>query len=631
MVEKRTGSYGTWSSPITSDAITGATLSVSDPRIDGTNLYWTEERPSEDGRTAIVVRRGDGTTSTITPTPFNVRSEIHSYGGGAYEVEFGVVYFVDVNDRSIYSQKGTGAPVKITPDSKALFADFCVDHERGRLIAVREEKSSSGAVINSLVAVDLADGRVTSLHEKSDFYSSPVLSPDNATLAWLIWQHPNMPWTSTQLSVAAIDPSGALAGERVIAGDPTKESIFQPQWSPDGKLYFISDRTDFWNIYRWNGTDSRNVLPRQAEFGVAQWELGMSTYAFVSVQKLIYVNTTNGIWRLGMLDVSTGETFDYEQEFLSLSGVRANNKIIAVRYSTPESSAAIATINVNTGEPTPVKISIPPDTLLEYQGYLSRPQALDFPTGNNERAYAFFYPPANKDWQAPESDKPQLIVMSHGGPTSMTNSGLNLKIQFWTSRGFGVLDVNYRGSTGYGRQYRERLYGQWGLADVADCIAGAQSLVAIGKVDRSKMAITGGCAGGYTTLCALTFHKDFAAGASYYGISDLVALTSTHKFESHYMDWLVEPYRPGSTLYHDRSPNNFVEQLSAPIIFFQGALDPAVPPDQATKMFAALMERKISTAAYIFEGEKHGFRQPRHKRIALEAELQFYLANLVRN
>jgi dipeptidyl aminopeptidase/acylaminoacyl peptidase len=357
--------------------------------------------------------------------------------------------------------------------------------------------------------------------------------------------------------------------------------------------------------------------------------LGLSTYAFVSAKALIYSNTTKGAWRLGMLDITTGRTFDYEQEFASLSGIRANNKMIAVRYSTPGSSAAIATVNQNTGEPTPVKISIPPNTLQAYQGYLSRPEALDFSTGNNERAYAFFYPPANKDWQAPASEKPPLIVMSHGGPTAMTNSGLNLKIQFWTSRGFCVLDVNYRGSTGYGRQYRERLYGQWGLADVADCIAGAQSLAADSKVDRTKMAITGGSAGGYTTLCALTFHKDFSAGASYYGISDLVALTKTHKFESHYLDWLVEPYQPGSTLYHDRSPIIFVEQLSAPVIFFQGALDPVVPPDQAIKMFSTLAERKISTAAYIFEGEKHGFRQPQHKRIALEAELQFYLANLV--
>jgi dipeptidyl aminopeptidase/acylaminoacyl peptidase len=355
----------------------------------------------------------------------------------------------------------------------------------------------------------------------------------------------------------------------------------------------------------------------------------MSTYAFASADTLIYAFTTQGSWRLGRLDLRSKTAGDFAMELAAVAHVRAKGKMIAVSYATPAFPTAIATIDINTGEPTPVRTSLPAQTLKDYEGYLSIPRPIEFATGNKDTAYGFVYPPTNKDWQGPAEEKPPLIVMSHGGPTSAANSGLKLNTQFWTSRGFYVLDVNYRGSTGYGRKYREKLNGQWGIFDVEDCIEGAKYLANESIIDGSKMAITGGSAGGYTTLCALTFREFFAVGASYYGVSDLVALTNTHKFESRYLDWLIEPYQPGSVLYHDRSPINYVHQLATPVIFFQGALDPAVPPDQATKMFLALAERKISTAAYIFQGEKHGFRQPRHKRIALEAELQFYLTNLL--
>ena len=485
--------------------------------------------------------------------------------------------------------------------------------------------------INTLVAVDIQTGSETVLDAAYDFYSSPALSADGSRLAWLSWRHPNMPWTATQLSAAEFDPGGGLTNKRLVAGsDP--ESIFQPQWSPDGRLYFISDRTDFWNLYRWNGSAVEAVLARNAEFGVPQWLFGLSTYAFMSADAIIYSFTENGMWYLGRLDTRTLSASAYAVEFSSLSGVRATANTVVLRCSTSTTAPAIATVDVSTGSVSSIKYAILPTSFQQFESYFSMPQAMQFSTDDGEVAHAFYYPPNNPDWQAPSSEKPPLIVKSHGGPTAAANSGLALSLQFWTSRGFAVLDVNYRGSTGYGRKYRQKLYGQWGVVDVADCIAGAKFLAACGEVDGNRLVVTGGSAGGYTTLCGLTFHTVFAAGASYCGISDLAALaTDTHKFELHYIDWLIEPYQPGSTLYHVRSPINFVQNLSAPVIFFHGEDDPVVPVNQAKMMFSALEDRSIATCLLIFQGEKHGFRQSGHVRQSLEAELLFYAINLIKS
>jgi dipeptidyl aminopeptidase/acylaminoacyl peptidase len=439
-----------------------------------------------------------------------------------------------------------------------------------------------------------------------------------------------MPWTSTYLNAANVDEAGALTDTQIVQGG-SSESIFQPQWSPDGRLYFISDRSDFWNLYRWDGSKVEHLLSRNAEFGVPQWNLGLSTYAFLSQDVMIYSFVQNGTWRLGRLEIPTLTAHDYPTELASLSGVRASATKVVVRCATTMSPAAIATIDLNTGAVSPIKFSVPPNSLQRFQNYFSMPQPIDFPAGNGDIAHAFYYRPYNPDWQAPASEKPPLLVKSHGGPTSATESALDLSVQFWTSRGFGVLDVNYRGSTGYGRKYREKLYGEWGVVDVVDCISGAKFLAARGDVDGRKLAVTGRSAGGFTTLCGLTFHTEFAVGASYFGISDLVALaTETHKFELHYCDWLIEPFRPDSELYHDRSPINFVERLSAPIIFFHGKEDDTVPINQAEKMYSALHTRNISACLLVFQGEGHGFVQSANIRQALEAELLFYSMNLTR-
>ena len=631
MAGKQTGAFGSWSSPITADAVVQEAVSLAEPRIDGDAVYWIEGRPREKGRN-VIVRALGGEIADVTPAPFDARSQVHSYGGGAYAVRGGTVYFVHFLDNQLYRLDAGKAPVKLTASPDCLFADIVIDAGRDRLIAVREQRPNGDVIhaTNTLVAIDLATGAETTLDSGWDFYSSPALSPDGKRLAWLSWRHPSMPWISTFLQVAELDSAGAVKNLQTIAGGD-QVSLLQPQWSPDGTVFFISDETDFWNLYRWSGSTAEAVLPRDAEFGAPQWVFAASTYAFFSRETMIYSFTRDGRWFLGRLELPTLSARDYSTEFASISGVRAAGGTVVMRCSTPASAAAIATFDIETGKIEAIKYSVPPESYQKFQPYFSAPQSIRFPTDGSETAYGFYYPAHNPDWQEEPSEKPPLIVKSHGGPTSAATAGLDLSLQFWTSRGFAVLDVNYRGSSGFGRKYREKLNGQWGVADVEDCIAGAKFLADRGDVDAGKLIVTGGSAGGYTTLCALAFHSDFAAGASYYGVSDLVALAvETHKFESHYLDWLIEPYRPGSALYHDRSPIHFPERLSAPVIFLHGRDDPVVPLDQAERMFTALRARGIATCLLVFEGEKHGFRQSEHIRRALESELLFYGMNLLR-
>lgn len=632
MASKQTGSFGSWASPITADAVVAGALSLLEPHVVDDNIYWIEARQLEKGRNVIVMRTPDGTVKEVTPPAFNARTQVYSYGGGAYAVKNQVVYFVNFSDNQIYQQAAGSTPTKITSNPSCLFADICIDAARNRLIAIREERLNGDAInaIHTLVAVDISTGRETTLDSACDFYSSPTLDADGSKLAWLSWRHPNMPWTSTYLNAANIDQAGTLAGKQIVQGGGP-ESIFQPQWSLDGRLYFVSDRTDFWNLYRWNSIEVEHILARDAEFGVPQWNLALSTYAFLSRDVMLYSFVQNGTWRLGRLDLRTLVAHDYPTEFSSLSYVCASATKAVVRFATTRSPRAIGTVDLNTGAVTPIKFAVEPADLHANQDYFSTPKPIEFPTSDGDIAYAFYYPPHNPDWEAPPSEKPPLVVKSHGGPTAATDSTLNLSVQLWTSRGFGVLDVNYRGSTGYGRKYREKLYGQWGVVDVVDCISGAKFLADRGDVDGKKLAVTGSSAGGFTTLCALTFHTEFAIGTSYYGISDLVAIaTQTHKFELHYTDWLIEPFKPGSALYRERSPINFVDRLSAPVIFLHGKDDPIVPINQAQKMYSALQHQNISTCLLVFEREEHGFRQSAHLRQALEAELLFYSINLTR-
>ncbi|MFW6115635.1 MAG: S9 family peptidase [Chloroflexota bacterium] len=614
--------YGSWSSPITADLIASRTLGVMEPIAVEDTTYWIEMRPAEEGRYALVRRSPDGTTADAIPAAFSARTRVHEYGGAAYTVDGRTIFFSNWDDQRLYRLDPGGAPRPLTPEGDLRYADAVVDRHRRRLICVREDHTGPGEPVNALVAIDVAGpGEGTLLASGSDFYASPRLSPDGSRLAWLAWNHPNMPWNGTELWVARIAPDGSLTSPSHVAGS-TDESVFQPQWSPDGLLYFVSDRTDWWNLYRLRDGAVEPLTQLDAEFGKPQWLLGMSTYDFLSPDRIVCTYTKGGRWQLATLDLTSRELDPLDVRYTEISSIRAAPGRVLFRGGSSTESRSIVQLDPDSGATRVLRrsseVPVPAD-------YLSRPRAVDFPTTGGWEAHGFFYPPRNPDFAGPSGARPPLLVISHGGPTSATTSTRSLSIQYWTTRGIAVLDVNYRGSTGYGRDYRQALEGQWGVADVEDCINGALHLVDQGHVDGERLIIRGGSAGGYTTLCALTFQDEFHAGASYYGVSDLEALTTdTHKFESRYLDRLVGPYPERKALYEARSPIHHAHRLSCPVIFFQGLEDRVVPPDQSQRMADALREKGLPVAYVAFEGEQHGFRRAGTIKRALEAELYFY-------
>ncbi len=623
MIRSSKTPYGSWKSPITSDLIVAETIRLSQIVLDGEDIYWVEQRPSENGRSVIIKCTQDGQQSDITPPGFNARTKVHEYGGGAFTVHDGTVYFSNFQDQRIYVQTSDAAPVALTPHKSFRFADYLVDTHRNRLICILEDHSRTNRkVTNSLVSVNLNDGNdIQILASGMDFYSSPALSPDGTKLAWIAWNHPNMPWDNSELWMGEFTDAGILENMIHIAGGKD-ESIFQPQWSPDRTLYFVSDRSNWWNIYRWNGTNVEAVSPRKAEFGLPQWVFGMSTYGFESAANIICTFFDNGCWHLARLDLETGKLKILKTPFSYFDTVRvANGKVTCIAGADIMPNALLQ-LNLQTGR---FMIHRKSAEISFDSTFISRPQGIEFPTENGLTAHAYFYAPQNRDHDPPEHELPPLIVKSHGGPTGAASSTLELKIQYWTSRGFAVLDVNYGGSTGYSREYRQRLFDKWGIVDVDDCINGAKHLIQRQLADPNRVIIAGGSAGGYTTLCALTFRNFFKAGASYYGVSDLEALAKdTHKFESRYLDKLIAPYPEGRDIYLKRSPIHFTEKLSCPVILMQGLEDKIVPPDQAEMMVNALREKGLPVAYLTFEGEQHGFRKAATIKRSLEAELYFY-------
>ncbi|MBA3804176.1 MAG: S9 family peptidase, partial [Acidobacteria bacterium] len=492
-----------------------------------------------------------------------------------------------------------------------------------RLICVREDHTQAGSeAVNTLVSINLEKSDdVQTIASGNDFYSSPRLSPDGSRLAWLTWNHPNMPWDGTELWVGALDEDGTMSRRERVAGG-IDESIFQPEWSPDGLLYFVSDRSGWWNLYRWRDNNVEALCPAEAEFGQPQWVFGLSAYGFESASSIICTYIERGSSRLARLDTQTGKLGIIETPYADITYLRVGHGRAVFRGGSPTAPATIVQLDLATGETEALRRS---NDLKIDRAYLSSAQAVEFPTENGRSAHAFFYPPQNKDFNAPEDERPPLLVKSHGGPTSACSSTLSLNIQYWTSRGIAVLDVNYGGSTGYGRAYRQRLKDQWGIVDVDDCVNGAKYLTARGLVDGERLMIDGGSAGGYTTLCAVTFRDAFKAGASHYGVSDAEALAKeTHKFESRYLDGLIGPYPERADLYRERSPIHFTDQLSCPVIFFQGLEDKVVPPNQAETMFEALRAKGVPVAYVAFEGEQHGFRRAENIKRALDGELYFY-------
>jgi dipeptidyl aminopeptidase/acylaminoacyl peptidase len=613
-----TAPYGTWKSPITAGLIAGTTISLSTLAIEDDAVYWLEGRPAEGGRTVIVRQSGDR-AEDVTPAGFNVRSRVHEYGGGAALVADGEIYFVNFDAQRIYCHRPGEAPRAVTPETGGRFADMQLDRRRKRLICVREDHSEPGEPRNELVAVNLQGREIVVLDGGHDFVASPRLDATGDRLTWLTWDHPNMPWDGTTLWLAEIGEDGRLGTPQPVVGG-TGESIFQPEWAADGELLFVSDRSNWWNLYKTSKHGILPVSPAEAEYGLPQWAFGMSTYGIAGDGRIVASRCQAGVWQLGLIDDNQFKAFDLP--YSDFSGVRVRGDTVLFVGSSATKTPQLVRHNIVTGDCMILRYSSVVDL---DPGFLSQPESIEFPTSDGATSYGFYYPPANRDFAASADELPPLIVRGHGGPTGAASAALNLSIQFWTSRGFAVLDVNYRGSTGFGRTYRESLYGKWGVADIDDMVAGAQFLVERGDADPLRLAIRGGSAGGFTTLATLTFRDTFSAGASHYGIGDLMALArDTHKFESRYLDRIVGPLPESEALYRERSPINHTDQLDCPVIFLQGLDDKVVPPNQAEAMVEALKSKGIPVAYLAFEGEGHGFRKAENVERALAAELTFY-------
>ncbi|MDT8913346.1 prolyl oligopeptidase family serine peptidase [Amycolatopsis sp. PS_44_ISF1] len=619
----QTSEFGSWTTPITAELITRSAARVTDVRVDGDAVVWSEARPEEGGRVQLIRREADGTTTELLPEGFDARTSVHEYGGGDWWVRDGAVWFANWRDQRLYRLDG-GEPEPLTPEPEVprgdRYADGGFSPDGTRLVVVREHHPAggggAGAVRNELVELH-PGGTQEVLVSGPDFVASPRFSPDARRLAWVSWNHPDLPWDDTVLTVREL----ATGEDTVVAGGPG-ESVGEPRWHSDGTLCFVSDRTGWWNLYRWTpggGVEPAVVL--DAEIGVPGWQLGTGRYALLPEGRTLFARWSGGLDGLAIADAD-GTVTELDLPFTAIRAVRATGAgEVVVLAGSPVAEPGVYAVTAG-GAVRPLREPRDPRCGAEY---LSGPEAIDFPSGDRV-SHALFYPPANPGHTGPEDSRPPLIVMVHGGPTSTASPVLSLGIQYWTSRGFAVVDVNYGGSTGFGRAYREQLRGAWGRLDVADCLAAARWLAAEGRVDGGKLLIRGGSAGGFTVLAALAREDTpFAAGTDLYGVADLEVLAAdTHKFESRYLDRLIGPYPEAREVYVDRSPIHRVDAFSRPLLVLQGADDPVVPPNQSELIVDALRARKVPVAYLVFEGEQHGFRRAESIRRSLDAELSFY-------
>jgi dipeptidyl aminopeptidase/acylaminoacyl peptidase len=617
---KKTRHFGSWKSSLTAELIFSRLTEMKSLFVENGQLYWSEQRP--DGKTVIVRMDSNGTFLDITPPGVSVGTRVHEYGGGEFTVSEGEVFFSDLANQQVYRLFPGGSLSKVTESSNMRYADFVIDRGRNKIIAVREDHTYSDLQPENLIAaISLEEPSENVLISGQDFYSNPRLNVAGDRMCWLSWDHPNMPWDGTELWVGEFLPDGRIGERWKIAGGK-EESIVQPEWGEDGNLYFVSDRSGWWNLYRWRDGRTQPLLPMEAEFGEPQWVFGQKVYSLASRNRLVCAYNRGGVYQLGILNTRSLDFSPVDVPFVTISNIVSSGEKVVFVGGSERDLPVIAELDLASRglrmlyrtEPVPqddesISIGIP----------------FEFPTEGGQTSFCYFYPPRNTNFQAPEKELPPLLVMSHPGPTGVTTNSYRSRVQFWTSRGFAVLDVNYGGSTGYGRSYRERLNGNWGIVDVADCVSAARFFVEQGKVDGNRLAITGRSASGFTTLSALTFHRLFQAGASYYGVCDLEALAKeTHKFESHYNDRLIGAYPAMRDVYIQRSPIHHTDRLSSPIILLQGGDDPVVLPSQAEKMAAAVRDRGLPVAYLTFPGERHGFSKAENRIRALEAELYFY-------
>jgi dipeptidyl aminopeptidase/acylaminoacyl peptidase len=622
VLERTIAPYGAWQSMIRIDDVVSDVVLLGEPWVDGDDVFWLEGRPTERGRRVLVRAAADGSTTDLTPPPFNVRTSVHEYGGGSYVVTGGVVVFSNLADGRLYRlDPGAEAPVPLTPAGPYRYADLRPDLARRRFYAVREDHTGDREPVNTIVSIPLDGGDVHVLVTGSDFVASPRLAPDGVRLAWLEWDHPDMPWDATRLRVAAFEEDGTLGEAALAAGGPD-ESIVQPEWSPDGTLHLISDRSGWWNLYRLvDGPRLEPLAPMEAEFADPAWIFDRSSYGFLADGAIVAIARSGGRDHLFRIEpgLLIGEV---ETPFTELDALRVAERTVVALAGRSGDPAVIARFDPVTLAPAGVLRRA--STIAIDAATIAEPESIEFPTTGGRTAHALYYAPTNPAFAAPEGERPPLLVLSHGGPTSNASTSLDLGKQLLTSRGIAVVDVDYGGSTGYGREYRQRLDGQWGVVDVDDCVDAARFLVGRGDVDPQRLAIEGGSAGGYTTLAALAFRDVFAAGITLFGVGDLELLeVDPHKFESRYTHRLVGPYPAAAALYRARSPNHFVDAFSSPVLILQGLDDKVVPPSQAESIDGALTAKGIPHAYLAFEGEGHGFRGAYAIRRTIEARLSF--------
>jgi len=607
--------YGSWLSPLASDRVVAQSLRLSEPRLDGDRSYWIEGRPSEGGRCVLVRREVGGGCADLLPPGYSARTRVNEYGGGAYAARGERLCFSNDPDGCLYALE-TGGLRRVTVPDGRRFADLVFEPGRPRVLCVCEDHGVSGEPMTTLVAIDLCEGGMQTLARGADFYATPTPNPNGGLVAWIEWQHPNMPWDATRLMLARVGEDGRLHDVRRIAGEG--ESIQQPAWHTDGTLWFISDRDGWWNLWRWNGAQAEQVTRARAELAGAPWVSGSVSYALSGGEVLCAV-TRDGRKQLARARLDDGRLDPLDLPYTDIESLRVERGRGIFVGTSERRPRAVVELDLASGACRELRASS--DVALD-DGDIATPEAVSFGTGDGETAHAFYYAPRNKAFAAPDGERPPVIVKCHGGPTSCAVPALDLRTQYWTTRGFALLDVNYRGSTGYGRAYRERLYGGWGVVDVEDCVRAAQYVAQAGKADGARALITGSSSGGYTVLCALVHHDAFRGGASHYGIGDLALLVSdTHKFESRYTQRLVGD---DPAVWRERSPLHHAERIRVPVIFLQGLEDKVVPPEQSQQMAAALRARGVPVAYLEFAGEGHGFRRAETLRRALDAELYFH-------
>jgi dipeptidyl aminopeptidase/acylaminoacyl peptidase len=624
--EPRVAPYGAWESPFPIPLLTVGVVAISEIRAAGGVRWWLEGRPDEKGRQVLVRRDPDGTTTRLTPEGFNARSRVHEYGGGAYLVDGDLVVVSDFATGRLNRVVAPGQLEPVTPEKAWRYADMVFDRARNRLLAVREDHEKAtlerhGEAENAIVAIDLATGDVSVLVEGADFYAAPRLSPDGTKLAWLEWRHPNMPWDGTTLRLAPVGSDGSVGDTETVAGSQS-DWISQPRWSPDGILHFVAEPSGWMNLHRVVDGRVEPITDLEEEFTYPDWQFGFSNYGFLADGSIIAIARSGGRDRLHLVSPTDGPIGELDVPFTEMSGIAVDGDTVVLRAASPSAASAVVELIPATGKWTTIRRQV---TTQFDPADVAAPRHVEFPTTGGKRAYGLFYPPTNQSFTGPADELPPLVVTSHGGPTAAAFAALTVLAQLFTSRGFAVLDVDYGGSTGYGKEYRKRLEGQWGVVDLDDCVNGATWLAEQGLVDGEKLAIRGGSASGYTTLCAMTFSDAFKAGTSYFGIGDLETFRAeTHKFESRYDQTLVGPWPESKQLYHDRSPINFVDRISCPVLILQGAEDRVVPPSQAEQIVDALWEKHLPHAYLLFPGEDHGFRAAENLIRSFEAELSFY-------